>query len=717
MANRMKIKEINRVINSHKTLIYDINQIIKLELKVLEDVKKTLDTYAISEAMNALDSISVSELSSKKTGIKIKILTDLGYNSFLDLYSETESKLEAIAGISLENAIEIKQIVKEYYENIYSHIKIKLNLDNQTPESNVLIKNLAIYKTIKENAIICQNLLDKYNDEISNNIRIINKTKGGLSWLFASSQTKDKYDQACLFLTSLLDGNYAQTIKKAISDVRNAKDKTIKDSWTEFSCDSIKFYNLIEQIRPNYIENNREDSYGLPEDLVIKIEDQCLFPDGLLCSLRRYQEWGVKYILAQEKVLLGDEMGLGKTIEAIASMVSLKNLGATHFVVVCPASVLSNWVREIQKHSLLRVVKIHGQTKNEDIISWITGGGVAVTTYETVGIFDFNVDFKISMLIVDEAHYIKNPNAIRSKNVYSLAEKCERLLFMSGTALENNVDEMINLIKVLNPELAKKLDSMSMISQSAQFRKTSAPVYFRRKRQDVLTELPDLIEKQEWCELGKEEEKIYEESILSNKYNDARRVSWNLDNLEHSSKAQRLLEIVSDAKEDGRKVIVFSFFLSTINKIKELLGDNATTPITGSVSVEKRQEIIDEFDKKEPGSVLLAQINTGGTGLNIQSASVIVICEPQFKPSIENQAISRAYRMGQTRNVLVYRLLAENTIDERITKLLEDKQKLFDEFADKSVSGNATLEIDDNTFGNMISDEIERIKKKKEFGE
>ena len=83
--------------------------------------------------------------------------------------------------------------------------------------------------------------------------------------------------------------------------------------------------------------------YGLPEDLAREIQDECLFPDGLLCSLRRYQEWGVKYILHQEKVLLGDEMGLGKTIQAIATMVSLKNTGATHFVVVCPASVLINW--------------------------------------------------------------------------------------------------------------------------------------------------------------------------------------------------------------------------------------------------------------------------------------------------------------------------------------------------------------------------------------
>ena len=111
--------------------------------------------------------------------------------------------------------------------------------------------------------------------------------------------------------------------------------------------------------------------------------------------------------------------------------------------------------------------------------------------------------------------------------------------------------------------------------------------------------------------------------------------------------------------------------------------------------------------------MLLAQIQSGGTGLNIQSASVVVICEPQFKPSIENQAISRAYRMGQARNVLVYRLLCTNTIDERLTELLAHKQELFDAFADKSVAAEQNedynVEIDEKNFGQLIQEEIKRI--------
>ena len=176
--------------------------------------------------------------------------------------------------------------------------------------------------------------------------------------------------------------------------------------------------------------------------------------------------------------------------------------------------------------------------------------------------------------------------------------------------------------------------------------------------------MPDKIESKEWCTLNAEEERIYEDTVLNKKYPDPRRVSWNIDDLNKSCKAQRLKEIVDDAEAEGRKVLVFSFFLETIAKIHEFLKGKCLNPINGSVNVNRRQEIIDEFDKAPAGTVLLAQITSGGTGLNIQSASVVVICEPQFKPSIENQAISRVYRMGQSRNVLVYRLLCVGTIDE-----------------------------------------------------
>jgi hypothetical protein len=210
-----------------------------------------------------------------------------------------------------------------------------------------------------------------------------------------------------------------------------------------------------------------------------------------------------------------------------------------------------------------------------------------------------------------------------------------------------------------------------------------------------------------------EEEAVYEEAVLSRLFADARRVSWNTPDLKDSSKANRLMEIVEEAKRSQRRVIVFSFFLDTVRRVCELLGERCMPPITGALTPARRQEIIDEFSRSPSGTVLPAQIQSGGTGLNIQAASVVIICEPQFKPSIESQAISRAYRMGQARNVLVYRLLCEETVDERITELLEQKQEIFDAFADESVAGKESLGLDDSGFGGIIEDEIRRINAKR----
>lgn len=286
------------------------------------------------------------------------------------------------------------------------------------------------------------------------------------------------------------------------------------------------------------------------------------------------------------------------------------------------------------------------------------------------------------------------------------------MLFMTGTALENKVDEMINLIKLLQPSIAMQISGMKELSSAPQFKETVAPVYYRRRREDVLTELPELSEIKEWCQLSDSEERRYEETVFRKNYNAIRRVSWNVPDLKDSGKAKRLLEIIEEAKSEGRKVLVFSFYLDTIRKIADMLGSQCTEPINGSITPTRRQEIIDDFDKAPAGQVLVAQIVAGGTGLNIQSASVVIICEPQLKPSIENQAISRAYRMGQARNVLVYRLLAENTIDEKITDILARKQEVFNAFANESAAAE-NVEVDEKSLGNIVQEEIDRINQKR----
>ena len=678
----------------------------------VEEVKAAVDRLHASMALELLKSVPVEEIGREQSGIRFKALRDNGYDTVSAVHCATETQLEAVRGISEEGALQIKRCAREYVKRTMTNAKIRLSMDDQSPDATRLVS--AIFDYRRRNSIVdsMDEVVRAEKGRVECAIESLKGIGNGVPWAFMDVADRQKCIADESYLTGLQAGAYAQAIEKCTQDLAALRDVDAKTAWEDFSRNSIAYFGALETLVPGVLGND-DTQYGLPEELAREIQDECFFPDGLKCELRRYQEWGVKYILHQERVLLGDEMGLGKTVQAIASMVSLRNTGATHFMVVCPASVLPNWCKEIAQKSRLRALKIHGEGRLRAFREWQRSGGVAVTNFETTGYLKLEDGFTFDMLVVDEAHYIKNSEARRTKNVTALGEHARRLLFMTGTALENKVDEMIALVRVLRPELASQLRGLAFMAAAPQFREKLAPVYYRRKRKDVLTELPELIQSQEWCALLPEEKRQYEATLRKRRYMEIRRVSWNAENLKASSKANRLKELVEEAAEDGRKVIVFSFFLETIEVVRACLGARCLPQINGSVPTQRRQEIIDEFERAPAGAVLPAQIQSGGTGLNIQAASVVILCEPQLKPSIENQAISRAYRMGQTHNVLVYRLLCEKSIDERIMEMLEEKQRVFDAFADESVSADATqkkeAEIDDKTFGRLVNEEIERI--------
>lgn len=711
MARPFSSSDAKKLIDKHDTLMDQLEASIRLTETYKNNIRKVADSLVIDETLKVLRNVPVEELNSDKGGIRTKTLRDQNFNTMADFYTASVHNIASIRGISQDTAYTIKRLADNFIRKTQQEVKIKLSADDKTKEASKLINEIYIYKKSGPNIEKCRELLFRYNEIIEDAIDEVGPLSNALKWFFTSKPKKKKAVEAYQNLWDLLNGEYGKEVREQLFQIEKVSRTPTSEAWSDFEQSTIAYISIIEETYPGLLGND-DPVYGLPEELAREIQDECIFPEGLLCKLRGYQEWGVKYILHQEKVLLGDEMGLGKTIQAIATMVSLKNTGATHFVVVCPASVLINWSREITKHSLLRVTQVHGNERKAALNSWLRTGGVAVTTFETTNHFKLDDNFKFSLLVVDEAHYIKNPDARRTINTITLSTHSNRLLFMTGTALENRVDEMITLINTLQPKIANQVRNISFMSSAPLFREKIAPVYYRRKREDVMTEMPEKTENKDWCLMTFQEEQIYENAIRSKDYAQARRVSWNVNDLNNSSKASRLKEIVEEAKAENRKVLVFSFFLDTIHKISLLLGNRCLNPINGSVSPQRRQDIIDEFEKSPPGTVLVAQIQSGGTGLNIQAASIVVICEPQLKPSIENQAISRAYRYGQSRNVLVHRLLCENTIDEKITVMLEEKQAIYNAFADKSVAAESSLEIDEKSFGSIIKDEIDRINAK-----
>ncbi|MGH3169214.1 MAG: helicase-related protein, partial [Trebonia sp.] len=229
------------------------------------------------------------------------------------------------------------------------------------------------------------------------------------------------------------------------------------------------------------------------------------------------------------------------------------------------------------------------------------------------------------------------------------------------------------------------------------FRERVAPVYLRRNQEDVLSELPDRLETQEWVALEGAAMRAYRTAVFEGNFMAMRRAAFDPGTVKGSQKLRRLAEIVSEAADGGRKVIVFSYFRDVLETVTAVLagrdgvpGMPVVGPLTGGIPPAGRQAMVDELTSASGPAVLVAQIQAGGVGLNIQAASVIIITEPQLTPSIEEQAIARAHRMGQVRPVDVHRLLCEDSVDQRILELLAGKRAAFDEYARRSDMANVT---------------------------
>ena len=640
-----------------------------------------------------LEGIEIDELNRDKLGIRVSLLKNAGYANIGQLHGVSPYRLVSINGIGEETAGKIARKVQELALHAQSLVKVRLDAADKNSDANEIVTRLAAMlhtRQITDRA----NALHANHTELAVNLAEAKKLRSGLRWAFTSQKKKNARVDMLTQLEGLVDDGFADEAQALDAAFKRTKIKPgSREAWAQFEANNAPFYALLEQVAGDAV--SQKTFVGLPAELVEAVEAFPLDMSLMKATLRGYQVFGTKYLLHQNRTLLGDEMGLGKTMQAIAAMAHLATQGKNHFVVVAPVSVMINWMREIAQHSALTPVKLYGDYRQQIFDDWLSTGGVAITTYETISRLKLPDEFRIDMLTVDEAHYVKNPEAIRTKALMKFAAHSDGVVFMTGTPLENKVDEMVFLLGMLNRDVSRRIAGMLSLASAPEFRQTVAPVYLRRVREDVLTELPDKTEKEDWCIMTPAEEATYKRTLQSGNAMLVRQVSWNTPNLADSSKAARLQEICTEAEGDGRKIIVFSFFLNTIKKIQDMFGEKCYGPINGSVPANRRQEIVDEFTAAPPGSVLVCQIIAGGVGLNIQSASVVVLCEPQWKPSTENQAISRVYRMGQSKNVMVHRLLADETVDERILEILRDKSAAFDAFADESAVDEAAKTINE----------------------
>ncbi|MCR4586575.1 MAG: DEAD/DEAH box helicase family protein [Lachnospiraceae bacterium] len=652
--------------------------------------------------------------------IRLTGLEEAGIDNVAALAGKSASQLTAIKGIGEESAQKIQLATLKLKELVLSEYRFFLDAAVLGSEEKKLITAVEEYDSasaIFDEAARAASVLEHKTAQAKE------YSKAGQSmfgYLVSKKESRERAKDINDELKSLLGSEQCRQWRGLKEKYRSAASAAASSACEKFSKNSAAFYTGLEYILKETGTAKKQKlgeeklKYALPSELAEEIEK--FEPDHslMISRLRPYQEFGTRYILSRGRVLLGDDMGLGKTIQAIASIAHLKARGGKYFLVICPLSVLTNWSREIPKHSKMEVLAIYGSDRGDEFEQWIKEGGIAVTTYETVKKLELPEGMIIDMLVVDEAHYVKNRAAQRTKSVLKYADMSEYVVFMSGTPLENKVEEMNGLVEVLNPNVAAELKKPGTLSRPEIYRKTVAPVYLRRQREDVLKELPPLVESEEWCRMTDKEKECYRGALLKSRrsFMPLRYAVWKA---EDSSKAERFLELWEQAMEEGRKLLVFSYFLEVLDRLRQLLSERAAfvCRIDGSVPAGERQGMIDEFESAAAGAVILSQVISGGVGLNIQSASVVVFCEPQIKPSIEDQAVARAYRMGQARSVLVYRLLTQNAIDERMMEILKTKREDFNKYAAESEVGETaqatrTDEIDTATMKQIVKEECVR---------
>ena len=675
----------------------DLEKLLKQQEDLTSRTKAAASHAKESQVLLELAKLPVDRLkdASEET-VRIETLRKYGFTNVASIYNSSAIALERIPGITLSAAQSLKALADQLYQAVAQSISYGINIDDLTNADNELIENLQGLDQLRAATKNSTSKMKPIAQTIRNSLTQTQPLNSRFRWLFTSSVKKERALDALEQITYLVGDPTTIVLVQAARHGLNSLEKRSPQPVEEFKKRSSDYYAILEEVtnvRPNTAANRHFN-----QELLDKIQAQELDTSTIKATLRQYQTFGGKFALTQGRVIIGDEMGLGKTLQAISAIAHRNMSGATRFLVVCPASVVTNWIREVNSRSDLPIIKIHGEDHKASLQQWVESSGIGITTYDTLKSFELTEQaiaaLAVDTVIVDEAHYIKNISTGRSRTITKWLDRAPHVIFLTGTPLENRVEEFIALAKLLDTSMGNDLSRVALAAGPESFRKTVAPIYLRRNTEEVLKELPELIEVAEYCTWEGVDKQNYIDAVVAGNFMAMRRAAFSAQPDMQTSKLERLIELVDESIESGQKVIIFSFFRSVIEQVMHALGERAIGPITGSVSSTQRQNIVDQFQNSLIPLALVGQIQAAGTGLNIQAASVVILCEPQIKPSLEVQAIARAHRMGQVRKVQVHRLILPESVDEHMLAMLARKQSEFDQYARESELAKGIIDVE-----------------------
>ncbi len=447
-------------------------------------------------------------------------------------------------------------------------------------------------------------------------------------------------------------------------------------------------------------------------------------PRSLAADLRPYQQRGFQWLYGNVRAGLGcviaDDMGLGKTVQILALIAQLQDDGELTdraALVVVPTSLLSNWLREIEQFApTLSAATYHGPQRK------LPGSGeqpdIVLTTYSLARTDAARLRRRSwRLLVVDEAHNLKNPKAAQTKAVKSIPAGAR--VAMSGTPVENRLTEYWSLMDFCNPGLlgTQKRFTQAYVTPiqthgdqdtAARFRRVTAPFLLRRLKTDrsIITDLPEKIEQDQLCQLTAEQSALYESVVreglevihgtsdtfqrqgvvlqmiqaLKQICNHPRQYLKEGDTAtEASGKMQRLLELLDPIHQRHEKAIVFTQFREAGELLQAAIAEaTGRQPafLHGGLSRRQRDEMVQRFQQDRSDRVLVLSLKAAGTGLNLTAAAHVVHFDLWWNPAVEAQATDRAYRIGQSQTVQVHRLLTQGTFEERINDMIQSKRAL-----------------------------------------
>ncbi|MEA3317062.1 MAG: DEAD/DEAH box helicase, partial [Bacteroidota bacterium] len=622
--------------------------------------------------------------------------------------------------------------------------------------TEILLKILPIIETLGIKILLPNELKNLVKPQTSLLLKQNEDTKSTKSYLSLDEMLNFEWEIAIGDKTISI--NEFKKLSKGLSGIVNIKGKYLLINQNEIQkiFDNIsnkKQLSKQELIKTALTEEYQEATISISEKAKKTIQnllrtDNIIISDSLNAKLRPYQERGYRWLYNNSKIgfgsIIADDMGLGKTIQVITMLLKFKEelrFKKNKALIIVPTTLLSNWEKEIERFApTLSALTYHGIKRKlnyKDFDLTITSYGVIRRDIE---IFK---KIKWATVIIDEAQNIKNPTTEQTKAIKKL--KSDVKIAMSGTPVENRLSEYWSIfdfvnkgylgsIKYFKKEFSTPIEKYGDKNQLEKFNKITSPFILRRLKTDktIISDLPNKIENDKYVSLTKEQTAIYKTVVDNTMHeietlekDDIKRAGLvfklmtalkqicnhpsqflKKENFETnlSGKATLLIDILQTIYENNEKVLIFTQYKEMGEIIKTMIEnhfDRKALFLHGGVSRKKRDEYVNDFQTKNHVKTFILSIKAGGTGLNLTKANHVIHYDLWWNPAVETQATDRVFRIGQEKNVMVYRFITKDTFEEKINEMLQAKRNL----------ANLTVSAGEKWIGNLSNNELNELVK------